>query len=216
MIITQALFLLLDSWRGRRVPAPAQPQSKLHKPGGLSAKRSSFCTKNTDIVYRLPPGSPQGSGLACSQPAAAAAQDLMPGARLGLTRDGSWQGTVLPCTSSFPCPWILQWDGEGPPSCSLLLCSRGTGTRCHQPTRLVSTHQYALTPSIAPSLRDAHQPPSHLWAHQAASRAAQRPTGSLQPHHQTTDTPQLGQATLQSLLLQRQGSDLTSGIAHAG
>jgi len=58
----QTLFLFLGSWRAQKVPAPAQPQSKLREPRGLSAKGSSFCTKNMDIVCRRPRAALRGVG----------------------------------------------------------------------------------------------------------------------------------------------------------
>lgn len=95
------MFLLLDSWRARRVPVPAQPQSKICEPGGLSAKGKLILHKEYGHCLPPAPGSPPGSELAHSQPAAAGAREPAPCARLGLTGDGSWQGTALLHSGSF-------------------------------------------------------------------------------------------------------------------
>lgn len=149
---TQTLFLFLESWKTREVPAPAQPRGKLQEPRVFSVKGSSFHTKNTDIVCHQPQATLQGVGwLARSlQQLGPKSPCCVPGwGLLGTTAGGrqpSFMLLLLPL-------WILQWDGKGLLSWSLLLCSRRTGTRCHQPTQLASTHQYDLTHSLpAPAL----------------------------------------------------------------
>lgn len=139
--ITQTLFLFLGSWGARRVVASAQSQSKLYEPRGLSVKGSSFFTKNGHCLL-LALGSPPGSSLALSQPAAAGAQDLVLRARLGLTGDGSWWGTSLLRAGSFSlCGYYNGMEKSCLHAPSSSAGAGGLGpsfTNLHQPTSMPS------------------------------------------------------------------------------
>lgn len=188
--------MLLGSWRTRRVSTLAQPQSKLHEPRELSAKGSSFCTKNTDIVCRQPRAALQGAGWLGRSLQQLGPKSLrcLPGWGLQGTAAGGGQPSCMPAPSpsvDIAMGWRRAAFRLPPPPLQQEGWDQASPTQTVGINPPICPRPQPHHPNLAPSLWDA----TNLRAtFELARQPADLPKALLGPpnprHHQTTDKPQ--------------------------